>query len=210
MNASANHEQSNGAPATAMQRNGNAGKPSPRAPLAMRIAIAVIAVVALLASIWSAMSAVASSQYDTATAALNANLAAAAGDDADLNQLKASQQQVDDQFQSIERVARLVPTSLSSSITTNADVSRQLSALIDEALNQQHDGGTGGDQSQGQSSDQANQQNTQEDSGLSDEQRQQVEDLIEQNRRLAATASPTASSTSTPSAPSEQSNAKPW
>ena len=210
MNKSTTQVPPNAIGAAASQSDSSVKKPSPRAALPVRVVIAAVAVIALLAAGWSAMTAITSQRYDTATTALEANLETAAGDDIDLSQLKASQQQVDDQFRSIERVTRLLPGPLSSSVTTNAEVSRQLSALIDEALNQQRDGDAGGNQSQDPSSGQADQQETQEDSGLSDEQRRQVEDLIEQNRRLAATASPTASSTSTPSAPSEQSSVKPW
>lgn len=209
MSPSAAHEPSVGALDPAVKASGDDKRP-PRASLATRIAIAAIATAALLAAAWSAMTAITSAQYDTATDALNANLATAAGDDVDLSQLRASQQQVDDQFRGIERMTRLVPAPLSSAISTNADASRRLSAIVDAALNQQRDGSSGGGQQQDQSSDQTDQQNQQTNPELSDEQRQKVQDLIEQNRRLAATSSPTASSTGTPSAPSEQSSVKPW
>ena len=187
-----------------------AGRATPRAPMAVRVLVAVLAAACMLAAAWAGAVAVSVHRYDEATASLTANLQAASRDDADLDRLAASQRRTDSMFADARRMEALLPGSVSAPLATNADVSSRLTALIDATLAARDggsdDAGATQDQSQGVNG-------AQEEQGLSEEQRAQVDELLNTNRELApsASASPTASQgTTQTSAPGEQSGAKPW
>ncbi|NMM99941.1 cell surface protein [Bifidobacterium sp. DSM 109958] len=181
----------------------------PRAPLGVCVLVAVLAAAALAGAAWSGLVVLTAHRYDEATASLSANLEAASKDDADLDRLAAAQRRTDALFEQARSLSAVMPSSVSGPLAANADVSRRLSALIDAALAEQR-GGSSSSESQGD--DQSGNDGTQTEQGLSEEQRRQVDELLEGNRQLA-TSSPTAMSTQSAdptSAPSEQSGVKPW
>ena len=146
-----------------------------------------------------------------ASATLEHNLGQAARKDADLDKLKASQEQTDAQFADAEATSRLQLPQLRRSAEANARTSRALSDVIDKALREQEDGegasrATGGrqDSSSDSHTDSAGGSgNGKDDSGLSEEQRQQVEKLLQSN-------SPSSKPSPTTQPSTGDSTNKPW
>ncbi|KAB8295622.1 DUF6466 family protein [Bifidobacterium avesanii] len=193
--------------------NGNGGgSAKARAGLGLRITLITLATVLALGSAWAGANMLAVRGYNAATASLARNLQDASRDDADLDRLNAAQQQTDAQFSDAGMLGAVLLPSVSKPIAANAEVSRQLSALIADALARQQ----GGSSSDSGSSAQNGGDGTNSDSqpqgeqGLSDEQQKKVDELIRQNQQLASASPSPSSSTTTSSAPSEQSTAKPW
>lgn len=181
-----------------------------KAPLAVRVTLIILAILAALAACWAGANMLAVRGYDEATASLTRNLEAASKDDADLDQLAASQQQTDAQFADAGALGPLLAPTVRGSIATNTDVSKRLTALIAEARAKQS-GGSGTSSVDGSETQNADRQQSQEEQGLSDEQRKKVDELLQQNQQLAsASPTPSASSSSSSSAPGEQNASKPW
>nr|WP_231129359.1 DUF6466 family protein [Bifidobacterium choloepi] len=139
------------------------------------------------------------STYNQATATLESNLEAAASDSPDLDALSTSQAQVDLQYESAAAMDAVLLPQLKSSIAGNATVSAKLTALIAkaqaDAASTDSSSATGADGSSSTST-----------SALTDEQKQQIEDLLKSNGKQSSGDS-TQSDTATTST---QSTAKPW
>ncbi|KAA8822115.1 DUF6466 family protein [Bifidobacterium vespertilionis] len=195
---------------TGKQHGNRRNDARPRAPLAVRAVLIALSAVSALGAGWAGANVLAVRGYDTATASLMRNLEAASKDDADLDRLGAAQQQTDAQFADAGALAPVLLPSVRGPIDTNTEISKRLTALIAEAKAQQQNGtgttGTDGSEVQG-----ADRQQSQEEQGLSDEQRKKVDELLQQNQQLATVSpSPSASSSTSTSAPGEQSASKPW
>lgn len=194
---------------TGKQHGNRRNDARPRAPMAVRAVLIALSVVSALGAGWAGVNAVAVRGYDAATASLMRNLEAASKDDADLDRLGAAQQQTDAQFADAGALAPVLLPSVRGPIDTNAEISKRLTALIAEAKAQQN--GTGTTSTDGSEVQGADRQQSQEEQGLSDEQRKKVDELLQQNQQLAtASPSPSASSSTSTSAPGEQSASKPW
>lgn len=155
------------------------------APLPVRVLMAVLAVAALAAAGLAGANLVAIGQFNQATATLTRNIKAVEREDADLATLKASQQQTDAQFKDTASLKAVLLPSVKSSLETNTEVSRRLTALIERRLAEQQ--GTSSNDANGSASD--NQRNNREadDSGLTDEQKAQVEQLLKANQQSTDT-----------------------
>lgn len=194
---------------TGKQHGNRRNDARPRAPMAVRAVLIALSVVSALGAGWAGVNAVAVRGYDAATASLMRNLEAASKDDADLDRLGAAQQQTDAQFADAGALAPVLLPSVRGPIDTNAEISKRLTALIAEAKAQQN--GTGTTSTDSSEVQGADRQQSQEEQGLSDEQRKKVDELLQQNQQLAtASPSPSASSSTSTSAPGEQSASKPW
>lgn len=194
---------------TGKQHGNRRNDARPRAPMAVRAVLIALSAVSALGAGWAGVNAVAVRGYDAATASLMRNLEAASKDDADLDRLGAAQQQTDAQFADAGALAPVLLPSVRGPIDTNAEISKRLTALIAEAKAQQN--GTGTTSTDGSEVQDADRQQSQEEQGLSDEQRKKVDELLRQNQQLAtASPSPSASSSTSTSAPGEQSASKPW
>lgn len=173
-----------------------------RAPLAVRIVLILCAVVLLAVAVIAAINLSTAHAYNEATQTLQSNIHEAAADDANLKELRTSQQQVDLEFDGANAMHTVLLPTLRDSIDTNTRVSRELTTMIDKALNNSD---SNNDQSAGATGR----------SSLSDEQRQQIEQLLQSN---GVTDSPSQSATSSDHATSDdgattstsQSTAKPW
>lgn len=148
-----------------------------RASLPVRVALSVIAAAALIAGVPVAINLRAVGLYNQATAGLESNISAAAGKDPDLAQLSARQVQVDAQFDEAARFGNLLLPSVRDSIATNSTVSDRLTASLNDRLRDQQEGTTNRDNAN-QSDDAAQSQG-----GLSDQQKRQVEELLNANRQ---------------------------
>lgn len=153
------------------------GRGRARASLPVRVALAVVAAVLLIAGVPVAINLRAVGLYNQATAGLESNISAAAGKDPDLAQLSARQDQVDAQFDGAARFGMLLLPSVRESIAANSAVSDRLTASLNDRLRDQQEGAT--------NRDNANQPDdaTQSQGGLSDQQKRQVEELLNANRQ---------------------------
>ncbi|BDR54932.1 hypothetical protein KIMH_10430 [Bombiscardovia apis] len=175
----------------------------PRAKLWLRIVIALFALILLLLGAVSLLNARAVNVYNEASASLSNNLKAAAQPQADIDKLLASQQQVDALFTDAEQSARLLLPATKDSIAHNAQLSRQLS----KALTQQQQIDNPGAQQNGANADKLNRHSSQQQQGLSQEQRQQVEEMLKRNQELQnANPQPSARPSTQPS----PGQVKPW
>lgn len=180
-----------------------------------RIVAIVLAVALALACAWTGINVLAVRAYDAATASLARNLEAAAKDDADLDRLSAAQQQTDAQFADAGMLRAVLLPSVGGPIDANTEVSRQLTAMIAAALAAQKGDAEDGKGQSGSGQDGSGQGNGQDgqqqsERGLSEEQQQKVDELIRQNQQLQSAAPTPSASSTTSSAPGEQSTAKPW
>lgn len=175
-----------------------------KAPLALRIVLMVVAAVVLAVGIVSAGNIMAVNAYNQATQSLESNIKAAGKDAADLDMLKTSQQQNDKQFADALAFNALLVPSAKASIESNAATSRKLTSLIEKALKQQESSQQGSSGSQAESDKKSNSSET---SGLSNEEREKVQELLKQNQQTQSP-SPSASSSSSNTSTSE--NVKPW
>lgn len=156
-----------------------------RAPLAVRIALGLVAALALAFAALTAVNLVAMTHFNQATASLQANIAAAGKPDADLATLAASQQQTDAQFGQAGSADPVLLPQLRESIESNTAVSRTLSERLNRELARQQ----GSDSSK--TKNDSSESGTGKDgtgknsgsSGLSDEQRRKVEEMLKANQR---------------------------
>lgn len=187
----------------------DAGKDAgrPRAPLGVRIALVVVAVLALCLASLSGLNLIAAVRFNQATATLNANLATARKSDADLDALRASQQQVDAQFAQAGSFGFLLLPSIRQSIATNAQASRQASTRIrtriaeQKGLTQDKQATTSTDGGNGSDADGAKASGT-----LSEAQKKQVEELLKANQQ----STPADSSGQGGDTGKDTTTAKPW
>ncbi|WP_219131420.1 DUF6466 family protein [Bifidobacterium saguinibicoloris] len=182
-----------------------------RAPLGVRILLAVLAVAALGVTGVAAVNLVAVSRFNQATASLTANLTSADGDDADWEALSAGQRQTDAQFADAGALGFLLLPQVREAVDTNASISATLtkrtvkeaakasgkatSASKDAAASQ---GGT----------------NAKKGGGLTAEQKKQVEDLLKANQQSTPSQDSTTgdgdSSKDTTGSTTTTQTAKPW
>lgn len=179
-----------------------------RASLAVRIVMIVIAAVALVFAILASLNLSASARFNQATSSLSRNLKQASRSDADLDTLNASQQQVDAQFQDAARFDSVLLPQLREAIGSNAATSSELTKRIERELAAQK--GTDSDSS----SDSGNVEGgtakgskNSGSSGLTDEQKKQVEELLKANQQSTGTNN---SNTQTDKGSKKQQGAKPW
>ena len=167
-----------------------------RASLAIRIVMIAIAVIALAFAVLTGLNISASARFNQATASLNSNLKQAARSDADLDALNASQQQTDAQFEDAARLNLALLPQLREAISANAAVSSKLTQRIKQELAAQQ-GGNGTKDS-----------TANDTSGLTDEQKKQVEELLKANQQSTDTNPST--NTQTDKGNKKQQTAKPW
>lgn len=165
-----------------------------RASLAIRIVMIAIAVIALAFAVLTGLNISASARFNQATASLNSNLKQAARSDADLDALNASQQQTDAQFEDAARLNLALLPQLREAISANAAVSSKLTQRIKQELAAQQGGNSANSGS--------------DTSGLTDEQKKQVEELLKANQQSTDTNPST--NTQTDKGNKKQQTAKPW
>lgn len=181
-----------------------------RASLAIRIVMIIIAVMALAFAVLAGLNISASARFNQATASLNSNLKQAARSDADLDALNASQQQTDAQFEDAARLNLVLLPQLREAISANAAVSSELTQRIKQELAAQQGGnsansGSGTNSAEGGT---AKDSTTNGTSGLTDEQKKQVEELLKANQQSTDTNPST--NTQTDKGNKKQQTAKPW
>ncbi|MFT8357864.1 DUF6466 family protein [Bifidobacterium aquikefiri] len=180
-----------------------------RAPLPVRIVLIVLAFVVFLGIALTLVNIRAAGTYNQATQSLQSNLKAASKDNADLNELKASQQQNDAQLSDAKTFSYILLPSISQSITSNAITSQQLTTLINQALKAQN-GGSGSTSSSNASGAQSSSASSTPESSLNAEQRKKVAELLKQNQELQQSQASSSASTSSSSSSSSNSTTKPW
>ncbi len=181
-----------------------------RASLAIRVIMAVIAVAALAFAVLAGLNISASARFNQATTSLNRNLKQASQDDADLDALNASQQQTDAQFEDVARLNIALLPQLRQAIAANATVSAELTKRIGQELAAQRgtdttNGNSGSAETEGATTKDSKNSNG---SGLTDEQKKQVEELLKANQQSTDTNPST--NTQTDKANKKQQTAKPW
>lgn len=185
-----------------------------RAPLAVRAVLGALAALALALALVAGANMVGRSSLSAATDSLRTNIAQAGQEDVDLSVLAARQRQLDAQFADASAMDWLLLPSLREAIASNAAVSRTLSERIDEEISRQE--GRDTDQTDkgrdGGDTDDSAQNGTK---GLSEEQRQQVEDLLKANQSSGSANQPTGGDTSEtgnqiPGSTTGDQNVKPW
>ena len=176
-----------------------------RAPLAMRIILALVAVVLIAGASLGCVNLYAGSVYDDATALLNINLAAFEQDDADLDALAMSQRQTDAQFEEASGMGMFLLPRLRDSIEHNAAISRSLSEQIADTLAQQHGETDGSVEPELSEGGENGTNGTVGSDGLTDEQRKKVKELLDSNQQQNST---TPSPGTTPN--DDDANGKPW
>lgn len=181
-----------------------------RASLAVRIMMIVAAVMALAFAMLAGLNISASARFNQATASLNANLKQATNSSADLSALNASQQQTDAQFEDAARLDIALLPQLRQAIAANATVSAELTKRIGRELAAQqgtdtNNGNSGNAEIEGATIKDSKNSNG---SGLTDEQKKQVEELLKANQQSTDTNPST--NTQTDKANKKQQTAKPW
>lgn len=182
-----------------------------RASLAIRIIMIAIAVIALAFAVLTGLNISASARFNQATASLNSNLKQAARSDADLDALNASQQQTDAQFEDTARLNLALLPQLREAISANAAVSSKLTQRIKQELAAQQGGNSansGSDTNGVEGGNGAKDSTANDTSGLTDEQKKQVEELLKANQQSTDTTPST--NTQTDKGNKKQQTAKPW
>ena len=142
----------------------------------------------------------------------NANLKLAVKNDADLDALKASQQQTDAQFEDAARLDAVLLPQLRQAIGSNTRVSAELTKRIEQELakqrgenNDTNSNGTSGELEGAVTDSKDSRKN---DGGLTDEQKKQVEDLLKANQPSTDTNPST--NTQTDKGSRKPQTSKPW
>lgn len=155
-----------------------AGRSRPRASLAVRVAVGVLAALALCLSALAAVNLSAVLRFNEATAGLNEHLDAAAQSDVDLDALAAGQQQTDAQFDDAAALEPVLLPMVREAIESNRETSATLTKRVNRALREQK-----GDSSSSADTVDGSGSNAKKGDGLTDEQKQQVEDLLKANQQ---------------------------
>ncbi|NMM93648.1 DUF6466 family protein [Bifidobacterium oedipodis] len=150
-----------------------------RAPLAVRLIIAALAALLIVVASLAAINLSAAAKFNQATQSLNANIQAAQDESTDVDTLNASQQQTDAQFAEAGSMRAVLLPQIRDAIDANAQLSQELTRITLERAEQLHNGGTDGQTQSGQSGQSSDNKST---GGLSEEQRQQVEELMQANK----------------------------
>lgn len=179
-----------------------------RAPLPIRVALIIASVLFAVACVFAAVNLAALTQYNQATQTLNGNIRQAQDPSTDLNTLLVSQQQTDTQFGEANALRAALLPSLRDAINANAAVSSTLTERIQTQISAQSgDSQNSNDVSGGQSGDGMN------ESGLTDAQKQQIEDLLRNNQTSNNGETTDTSKTDEKNSDSSQNSsdqAKPW
>lgn len=183
-----------------------------RAPLAVRLIMAAFAALLIVAASLAAINLSAAAKFNQATQSLNANIQAAQDESTDVDTLNASQQQTDAQFAEAGSMRAVLLPQIRNAIDANAQLSQELTRITLERAEKLHNGGTDNQTQTGQESGQSSADKS--TGGLSEEQRQQVEELMQANQPSTGSGS---DSTTEQNNQSEQSGttssngeAKPW
>ena len=176
-----------------------------RAPLSTRIALIIVAVFAVLGLACTTVNLYAVYLYNQATESLQTNLETAADDTADLQMLSLQQEQVDSQFDEAGAMSFTLLPQVREAIEQNAATSQELTERLAEELADQQSDSESDDSSSSTALDDENSTA----SGLTDEQRQQVEDLLESNQASTSSNSDADDDASSDDE-KETSSVKPW
>lgn len=205
------HARSRESRASRESRTNGGGKPRARASLPVRIVLAVLAAAVLGVGGFACLNLMAVGQFNQATATLTRNIKAAAKEDADLATLEASQQQTDAQFEDAAAFDAVLLPDVRSSIATNTEVSRKLTALIKQRLAEQqgtNDSGGSGGSSNGDSGAATDQSQGKDDGpALTDQQKAQIEQLLKANQQSTDTST---STQQTDKKAKQNQTSKPW
>ena len=182
-----------------------------RASLPVRIIIAVIAAISIAVGALAIVNLASVSNYNQATNSLNANIKASQQQDADFDKLQTQQQQTDAQFEDAARLNLALLPQLREAISANAAVSSKLTQRIKQELTAQQGGNSAnsGSDTNGVEGGNGTKDSTANDtSGLTDEQKKQVEELLKANQQSTDTNPST--NTQTDKGNKKQQTAKPW
>ena len=183
-----------------------------RAPLAVRVAMVVIAVVMAAAAAWAAINLYAAVSCNDAARTLEQNVSDASQDAADLEMLRIRQQQVDDQLDDMQLFSALLLPQIRHAVEGNLDTSRQLTQRTQEEIDRQQQGGTD-DQQADQPIDGQDAEELLSGGGLTEEQRQRIEELLQSNQSSTPSESTETSEAEGSDATgdgNEQTEVKPW
>ena len=185
---------------------------SARAPLAVRVAMVVTAVVMAAAAAWAAINLYAAVSCNDAARTLEQNVSDASQDAADLEMLRIRQQQVDDQLDDMQLFSALLLPQIRHAVEGNLDTSRQLTQRTQEEIDRQQQGGTD-DQQADQPIDGQDAEELLSGGGLTEEQRQRIEELLQSNQSSTPSESTETSEAEGSDATgdgNEQTEVKPW
>ena len=185
---------------------------SARAPLAVRVAMVVIAVVMAAATAWAAINLYAAVSCNDAARTLEQNVSDASQDAADLEMLRIRQQQVDDQLDDMQLFSALLLPQIRHAVEGNLNTSRQLTQRTQEEIDRQQQGGTD-DQQADQPIDGQDAEELLSGGGLTEEQRQRIEELLQSNQSSTPSESTETSEAEDSDATgdgNEQTEVKPW
>lgn len=183
-----------------------------RAPLAVRVAMVVIAVVMAAAAAWAAINLYAAVFCNDAARTLEQNVSDASQDAADLEMLRIRQQQVDDQLDDVNMFSALLLPQIRHAVEGNLNTSRQLTQRTQEEIDRQQQGGTD-DQQADQPIDGQDAEELLSGGGLTEEQRQRIEELLQSNQSSTPSESTETSEAEDSDATgdgNEQAEVKPW
>lgn len=185
---------------------------SARAPLAVRVSMVVIAVVMAAAAAWAAINLYAAVSCNDAARTLEQNVSDASQDAADLEMLRIRQQQVDDQLDDMQLFSALLLPQIRHAVEGNLDTSRQLTQRTQEEIDRQQQGGTD-DQQADQPIDGQDAEELLSGVGLTEEQRQRIEELLQSNQSSTPSESTETSEAEDSDATgdgNERTEVKPW
>ncbi|KFI94919.1 DUF6466 family protein [Bifidobacterium stellenboschense] len=194
-----------------MSARNDDSKPAARAPMGVRVLLAVLAVLALCVAGVAGVNLVAVMRYNQATAALNENLKTAGKSDADLDALSAGQQQTDAQFQDAGALSFLLVPSVKQSIRQNQQVSKKLTTrTTKEVAKQKGDSDADGRTGDGTGSGTGASKNAKKGGGLTAKQKQQVEELLKANQQSTPSDSASKQNNETKKDTTKTQATKPW
>ena len=176
-----------------------------KCPLWARIVLACGAVLLLLVAGVAAVNLSASITFNQATASLNANIKAAQDESTDITTLKAQQQQTDAQFDEAGRMRTLLLPQVKDAIDTNASISSELTKITLKQAEAQNSG-----QAQSAQQSENSSSNAKKGGALTDEQKNQVEELMKANQQSTDTQSNTTQSEQKATQNKGTGATKPW
>ncbi|MEE1295747.1 MAG: DUF6466 family protein [Bifidobacterium sp.] len=175
-----------------------------RAPLGVRIALAVLAVCLLAVGGWAGWNLAAGHRYNEASQTLSSLIRQAASKDADASKLAAQAKEAQASLESLESQDTLMLPQLGRDVRTNAAVARELTSRLEQAAGKQSDAKASSGSPQESSAAETQQPK------LTEGQRQQVEEVLKQNEQRQGSETSTQESSPTPSPSSTtQATAKP-
>lgn len=176
--------------------------------LPVRITLIVLAVALALFAGLTATNLTAMHTFNAATDSLNADIAAAQDDTTDLNTLKAKQQQVDAQFAEAKALNPVLLPQLRNAINTNSEISEELTKILLERSEQQNSSSSSSSSNSSDNNSDSNSQSSLD--GLSDEQKQQVQDLLKSNQTNTSDSDSDSDSSDTQNQNTSGNTSKPW